>query len=54
VLLYLGFLESFFLSSFFCVALSDFRYHYLLESLYVFAILIVIVKMIWKIKSFMC
>jgi hypothetical protein len=29
---------------FFCVALSDFRYHYLLTSLYVFAILIVIVE----------
>jgi hypothetical protein len=43
VLLYLGFLESFFLSSF-CVALSDFRYHYLLTSLYVFAISVVIVE----------
>jgi hypothetical protein len=43
VLLYLGFLESFFLSSF-CVAMSDFRYHYLLASLYVFAISVVIVK----------
>jgi hypothetical protein len=43
VLLYLGFLESFFLSSF-CVAMSDFRYHYLLASLYVFAISVVIVE----------
>jgi hypothetical protein len=38
-----GFVESFFLSSFY-VAMSDFRYHYLLVSLYVFAISIVIVK----------
>jgi hypothetical protein len=43
VLLYLGFLKSFFLSSF-CVAMSDFTYHYLSTSLYVFAILVVIVK----------
>jgi hypothetical protein len=43
VLLYLGFLKSFFLSSF-CVATSDFRYHYLLASLHVFAISAVIVE----------
>jgi hypothetical protein len=43
VLLYLGFLKSFFLSSF-CVAMSDFRYHYLSVSLYVFAISVVIMK----------
>jgi hypothetical protein len=53
VLLYLGFLESFFLSSF-CVAMSDFRYHYLSTSLYVFAISVAIVKNNLKIKSFMC
>jgi hypothetical protein len=38
-----GVLKSFFLSSFY-VAMSDFRYHYLLANLYVFAILVVIVK----------
>jgi hypothetical protein len=43
VLQYLGFLESFFLLSF-CVAMNDFRYHYLLASLYVFAISVVIVE----------
>jgi hypothetical protein len=43
VLLYLEFLKSFFLSSFY-VAMSDFRYHYLLASLYVFAISVVIVE----------
>jgi hypothetical protein len=43
MLLYLGFLKSFFLSSF-CVAMSDFRYHYLSASLYVFAISVVIVE----------
>jgi hypothetical protein len=42
VLLYLGFLKSFFSS--FCVAMSDFRYYYLLTSLYVFAISVVIVE----------
>jgi hypothetical protein len=43
VLVYLGFLKSFFLSSF-CVAISDFRYHYLWASLYLFAISVVIVE----------
>jgi hypothetical protein len=43
VLLYLGFLKSFFVSSF-CVAMSDMRYHYLSASLYVFTISVVIVK----------
>jgi hypothetical protein len=38
-----GVLKSFFHSSFF-VAMSDFIYHYLLASLYVFAISAVIVK----------
>jgi hypothetical protein len=38
-----GFLISFFLSSF-CVAISDFRYHYLSISLYLLAILVVIVE----------
>jgi hypothetical protein len=38
-----GFLESFFLSLFYG-AMSDFRYHYLLVSLYVFAISVVIVE----------
>jgi hypothetical protein len=43
VLVYLGFLKSFFLSSF-CVAISDFRYHYLWASFYLFAISVVIVE----------
>jgi hypothetical protein len=43
VLLYLRFLKFFFLSSFY-VTMSDFRYHYLSISLYLFAISIVIVK----------
>jgi hypothetical protein len=38
-----GFLKSFSLSSF-CVVMSDFRYHYLSASLYVFAISVVIVE----------
>jgi hypothetical protein len=42
-LLYLGFLKSSFLSSF-CVAMSDFRYHYLSTSFYMFVISVVIVK----------
>jgi hypothetical protein len=49
VLLYLWFLKSFFYSSF-CVAMSDFIYHYLLASLYVFVILVVENDL--KIKSF--
>jgi hypothetical protein len=43
VLVYLGFLKSFFLSSF-CVAMSDFIYHYLSVSLHLFAISFVIVE----------
>jgi hypothetical protein len=43
VLLYLGFLKSYFLSSFFA-AMSGFIYHYLSASLYVFVILVVIVE----------
>jgi hypothetical protein len=43
VLLYLGFLETFSLLFFFCVAMSD-LYHYLLLSSYVFAISIVIME----------
>jgi hypothetical protein len=39
----IGVLEIFFLSSF-CVAMSDFRYHYLLAILYIFAISVVIVE----------
>jgi hypothetical protein len=34
--------------------MNDFRYLYLLASLYVFAILVVIVKNDLKIKSFLC
>jgi hypothetical protein len=43
MLLYLGFLKSFFLSSF-CVAMSGIRYHYLSATLYMFAISILIVE----------
>jgi hypothetical protein len=38
-----SFLKSFFLSSFY-VAMNNFRYHYLLANLYVFAISVVIVE----------
>jgi hypothetical protein len=43
MLLYSGFLKFYFLSSFF-VAMSDFIYHYLSASLYMFFILVVTVK----------
>jgi hypothetical protein len=43
VLLYLGFLKSYFLSSF-SVAMSCFIYHYLSVSPYVSVILVIIVK----------
>jgi hypothetical protein len=43
VLLYLGFLKSYFLSSF-SVAMSCFIYHYLSVSPYVFVILVIIVE----------
>jgi hypothetical protein len=43
MLLYLGFLKSFSLSSFY-VAMSDFKYNYLSASLYVFTISVFIVK----------
>jgi hypothetical protein len=43
VLVYLGLLKSFFLSSS-CLAVSDFRYYYFSASLYVFAISVVISK----------
>jgi hypothetical protein len=43
VLLYLEFLKSYFLSSYF-VTMSCFIYHYLSASLYVFVILVIIVE----------